>query len=82
MFDLPALDASDDPVVVALSWAVLIVFVGEVVFRAVIQTVLSQALGTGGIVAAAAVHAGFGAGLGSLQYAAVLGLSGALLGVV
>ena len=81
--ELPALDPSDNPVVVALSWAILIVFVGfvgEVVFRAVIQTVLSQALGTRGIVATAAVAAGFGTSLGSFQYAAVLGVSGALFG--
>jgi membrane protease YdiL (CAAX protease family) len=81
--DLPALDPSDNPVVVALSVAVLIVFVGfvgEIVFRAVIQTVLAQALGSRGIAATAAVAAGFGASLGSLQYAAVLAVSAVLFG--
>ena len=81
--ELPALDPSDNPVVVALSVAVVMVFigfVGEVVFRAVIQTVLSQALGSRGIAATAAVAAGFGASLGSLQYAAVLAIGAVLFG--
>lgn len=79
----PAVNPSPGPATVALWSAVFIVFVGfvgELVFRVVIQTALSRALGSRGILIAAAVSAAFGASLGSLRYAAVLGLSGALFG--
>lgn len=81
--ELPAVDPRPGPALAVLWSAVFIVFVGfvgELVFRVVIQTALARALGSQGILAAAVASAAFGASLGSLRYAAVLGLSGALFG--
>lgn len=80
-FDLPILDDDAGRLVMVLSGVALVVFVGfvgELVFRAVVQTTLASALGSRGIVATSAVSAAFGASLGSWTYGVVSGVTGAL----
>ena len=81
-FHLPSLAEDAGGFVLMLSGVALLFvgFVGELVFRVVLQTSIAHALGNRGILAASAVNAAFGASLGSWTYGFVAGLTGALFG--